>query len=112
MSAGARYAPAGLVGPAPTAEGKAAAAEAAGVPGAQNPGGLMTVAPNNQPLPPIEKPAEAPAQTNDVHAAQVQTGTDAGANGKKKKKAPKVDQSDESSSAHKKKKGVDKLNPF
>ncbi len=116
MSAGSQYAPAGLVGPAPTAEGKAAAAEAAGVPGAQNPGGLMTVAPDNKPLPPIEKPAEAPAQTNDVHngAAQVQTGTDAGANAKKKKKtpAPKFDSSDESSSSHKKKKGVDKLNPF
>ena len=116
MSAGSQYAPAGLVGPAPSAEGKAAAAEAAGVPGAQNPGGLMTVAPNNQPLPPIEKPADAPAQTNDVHnaAAQVQTGTSAGAaNGKKKKTpAPKFDSSDESSSKHKKKKGVDKLNPF
>ena len=40
----------------------------AGVPGAQNPGGLKTVGPtNNEPLPPVEKPAEAPAQTNDVH---------------------------------------------
>jgi len=106
------------VGPAVTPEGAAAAAAAAGVPGAQNPGGLPTVGPtNNQPLPPIEKPAEAAAQTNDVpHAAQVQTGTDAGAttaNGKKKKTpAPKFDSSDESSSKHKKKKGLDKLNPF
>jgi outer membrane protein assembly factor BamD len=90
------------------------------VAGAQNQGGLATVGPtNNQPLPPVEKPAEAPAQTNDVKsgstAAQVQTGTDAGAtNGKSKKKtpAPKFDQSDESSSKHKKKKGLDKLNPF
>ena len=78
------------VGPVVTPEGAARAAEAAGVPGAQNPGGLAPVAPtNNQPLPPVEKPAEAPAQTNDVKsgAAQVQTGTDAGAtaaNGKKK----------------------------
>jgi outer membrane protein assembly factor BamD len=108
-----------LVGPPVTAEGAAAAAEAAGVPGAQNPGGLATVKPtNNAPLPPIEKPAEAPAQTNDVKsgsAAQVQTGTDAGAtNAKSKKKtpAPKYDPSDESSSKHKKKKGLDKLNPF
>jgi outer membrane protein assembly factor BamD len=108
-----------LVGPPVTAEGAAAAAEAAGVPGAQNPGGLATVKPtNNEPLPPIEKPAEAPAQTNDVKsgsAAQVQTGTDAGAtNAKSKKKtpAPKYDPSDESSSKHKKKKGLDKLNPF
>jgi outer membrane protein assembly factor BamD len=108
------------VGPPVTAEGAAAAADAAGVRGAQNQGGLATVAPtNNQPLPPVEKPAEAPVQTNDVKsgstAAQVQTGTDAGAtNGKSKKKtpAPKFDQSDESSSKHKKKKGLDKLNPF
>jgi outer membrane protein assembly factor BamD len=106
--------------PAPAADpGAAVAAEAAGVPGAENPGGLKAVGPtNNQPLPPIEKPAEAPAQINDVHnAAQVQTGTDAGAtaaNGKTKKKtpAPKYDSSDESSSKHKKKKGLDKLNPF
>ncbi len=108
------------VGPAVTSEGAATAAAAAGVPGAQNQGGLATVGPtNNQPLPPVEKPAEAPAQTNDVKsgsaAAQVQTGTDAGAsNGKSKKKtpAPKFDSSDESSSKHKKKKGLEKLNPF
>jgi outer membrane protein assembly factor BamD len=105
------------VGPAVTPEGAAAAAAAAGVPGAQNTGGLTAVGPtNNQPLPPIEKPAEAPAQTNDVpHAAQVQTGTDAGAtatNGKKKAKAPKCNQGDESCSKEKKKKGLDKLNPF
>lgn len=106
------------VGPKVTPEGAAAASEAAGVPGAQNPGGLETVAPaNNQPLPPVEKPAEAPAQTNDVpHTAQVQTGTDAGAtttNAKKKKPAaPKCNQGDESCSKEKKKKGLDKLNPF
>jgi outer membrane protein assembly factor BamD len=106
------------VGPAVTPEGAAAAAAAAGVPGAQNPGGLNTVGPaDNKPLPPVEKPSDAPPQTNDVHtAAQVQTGTDAGAaatNGKKKKTpAPKFDSSDESSSKHKKKKGLDKLNPF
>ncbi|HET6220102.1 MAG TPA: outer membrane protein assembly factor BamD [Acidobacteriaceae bacterium] len=109
------------VGPAVTAEGAAAAAAAAGVPGAQNQGGLATVGPTNtQPLPPVEKPADAPPQTNDVHtgtAAQVQTGTDAGAtNAKSKKKtpAPKFDSSEESSSSskHKKKKGLDKLNPF
>ncbi len=105
------------VGPAVTPEGAAAAAAAAGVPGAQNPGGLATVGPtDNKPLPPVEKPADAPPQTNDVHnAPQVQTGTDTGAtaNGKKKKTpAPKFDSSDESSSKHKKKKGLDKLNPF
>jgi outer membrane protein assembly factor BamD len=107
------------VGPPVTPEGAAAAADAAGVPGAQNPGGLTKVGPtNNEPLPPVEKPAEAPAQTNDVKsgtAAQVQTGTDAGAtaaNGKKKPKAPKCNNSDESCSKEKKKKGLDKLNPF
>ena len=87
------------------------------MPGAQNPGGLATVGPtNNEPLPPVEKPAEAPVQTNDVKsgtAAQVQTGTDAGAtNGKKKPKAPKCNTNDESCSKEKKKKGLDKLNPF
>ncbi len=108
------------VGPPVTPEGAAAAAAAAGVPGAQNTGGLQAVTPpNNQPLPPVEKPAEAPAQTNDVPkgaaAAQVQTGTDAGAqpNAKKKKPvAPKCNTNDESCSKEKKKKGLDKLNPF
>jgi outer membrane protein assembly factor BamD len=70
---------------------------------------------NNQPLPAIDKPAEAPQQVNQVpagSAAQVATG--ANASGKptnKKKKAP-YDKKDESSSKHKKKTGVDKLNPF
>ena len=85
------------------------------MPGAQNLGGLNTVGPNNQPLPPIEKPQETAPQTNDVqNAAQVQTGTNAGATNAKKKKtpAPKFDASDESSSKHKKKKGLDKVNPF
>ena len=108
------------VGPPVTAEGAAAAAAAAGVPGAQNTGGLQAVTPpNNAPLPPVEKPAEAAAQTNDVPkgsaAAQVQTGTDAGApaNAKKKKPvAPKCNTNDESCSKEKKKKGLDKLNPF
>jgi outer membrane protein assembly factor BamD len=105
------------VGPPVTPEGAAAAAAAAGVPGAQNPGGLATVGPtDNKPLPPVEKPADAPPQTNDVHnAPQVQTGTDAGATatGKKKKPAaPKCNTSDESCSKEKKKKGLDKLNPF
>ena len=104
--------------PPPADPGAATAAAAAGVPGAENPGGLAAVGPtNNQPLPPIEKPAEAPAQINDVHSAQVQTGTDSGTNttnakSKKKTPAPKYDSSDESSSKHKKKKGLDKLNPF
>jgi outer membrane protein assembly factor BamD len=80
-----------------------------------NPGaefGLKPVGPanSNAPLPPIDKPAPAPDQINDVKAneqskAQVQTGT------KGKKNVP-VDTSKESSSKKKKKKGLDKLNPF
>ena len=78
------------------------------------PGGVAPVRPPNTTLPPVEKPAEAAAQINDVHgnAAQVQTGTSAGVTKGKKPKAPKYDSSDESSSKHKKKKGLDKLNPF
>jgi outer membrane protein assembly factor BamD len=80
--------------------------------------GLKTVGPtNNAPLPPVEKPAQAQDQINDVKSApganaQVQTGTPAP--GSKKKKNPKVktDQSAESSSTNKKKTGLDKLNPF
>jgi outer membrane protein assembly factor BamD len=80
--------------------------------------GLKSVGPaNTAPLPPVEKPAEAQTQVNDVKGgptgnAQVQTGTPAP--GKKHKKNPKVktDQSAESSSTNKKKKGIDKLNPF
>jgi outer membrane protein assembly factor BamD len=79
---------------------------------------LKAVGPaNTAPLPPVEKPAEGQSQVNDVKGAaggnaQVQTGTPVP--GKKHKKNPKVktDQSSESSSANKKKKGLDKLNPF
>lgn len=67
---------------------------------------------NNEALPPIDKPAEAPDQINDVKGgaggAQVNTGTAAS---KKAKPAP-YDSKDESSSKHKKKKGISKLNPF
>jgi outer membrane protein assembly factor BamD len=106
-----------------TANPNGAAGE--GVPGAVAPagaaptadpnanGGLKAVGPPDQtPLPPIEKPAEAAEQKNDVPAggaAQVSTGTTASG-----KKAPKVpyDASKDSSSKHKKKKGLDKVNPF
>jgi outer membrane protein assembly factor BamD len=57
--------------------------------------------------PPVEKPADAPAQVNDIKPSGATATTID--NGKKKK--PKVD-SDESSSKKKKKKGLDKLNPF
>lgn len=66
----------------------------------------------NTALPAVDKPAEAPDQINDVKggSAQVNTGTTA-SKSKKAKKAP-YDSKDESSSKHKKKKGLDKLNPF
>ncbi len=65
-------------------------------------------------LPPIDKPAQAPDQINDVKSggpAQVATGTTSGKPGKKNPK-PGYKGSQESSSKHKPKKGVDKLNPF
>jgi outer membrane protein assembly factor BamD len=63
-------------------------------------------------LPAPEKPAEAPAQINDIKPGETPTTSAVAANGKKKTKAPKADLSDESSSKKKKKKGLDKLNPF
>jgi outer membrane protein assembly factor BamD len=65
----------------------------------------------NAPLPAVDKPAEAPNQINDVKGGGAQVNTSATASGKKSKKAP-YDSKDESSSKHKKKKGLDKLNPF
>jgi outer membrane protein assembly factor BamD len=75
-------------------------------------GGMKAVGPaNSQPLAPVEKPAPANAQINDVKSgnAQVNTATTSGAN---KKTKPKYDSGKESSSRHKKKKGIDKINPF
>ncbi len=67
---------------------------------------------NTRPLPAIDKPAEAPAQINDAAGnAQVSTGANASGKPSKKKKAP-YDKKDESSSKHKKKTGLDKLNPL
>jgi len=75
--------------------------------------GLKPVAPaaTNSALPPVDKPAAAADQVNDVKSgsqppAQVQTGTKKG----KSKNVP-VDKSKESTS-NKKKKGLEKLNPF
>ena len=75
--------------------------------------GLKPVGPatTNAALPPVDKPAPAADQVNDVKAgiqpaAQVQTGTKKG----KAKNVP-VDKSKESSTK-KKKTGLDKLNPF
>lgn len=100
------------------AAGSGAAPEGAGspAPAPANPGaeyGLKPVGPTNTnaALPAVDKPAAAPDQVNDVKAgsqpAQVQTGT---TKGKKNPNVP-VDKSKESSTK-KKKKGLDKLNPF
>ncbi len=65
----------------------------------------------NKPLPAIDKPAVAPDQINDVKGAPAQVNTGTTASSKKAKKAP-YDSKDESSSKHKKKKGLAKVNPF
>ena len=65
-------------------------------------------------LPPVDKPAGAVDQINDVKsggAAQVATGTTAG-KPKKKNPKPAYNSGQESSSKHKPKKGLDKVNPF
>ncbi len=76
-------------------------------------GGLHAVGPtNNVALPAIEKAAPAPDTINDVPAGS-QPAAQTATPGKKKQPAPSFDKSDESSSKHKKKKkGLDKLNPF
>lgn len=66
----------------------------------------------NEALPPIDKPAPAPEQINDVKGAPpVNAMTQANGKKKKHKKAP-YNKKEESSSKHHGKKGVDKLNPF
>ena len=73
--------------------------------------GLVAPArPDNTPLPAAEAPAAAPDAINEA-AGKSQPVAAQPANGKKKPK-PEFDKNDESSSKHKKKKGLDKLNPF
>jgi outer membrane protein assembly factor BamD len=75
-------------------------------------GGLKAVGPvNATPLPTAEKPAEAPDAVNDVASKPQPAAQAPNANAKKNPK-PELDKSDESSSKHKKKKGLSKLNPF
>jgi outer membrane protein assembly factor BamD len=75
-------------------------------------GGLKAVGPANAtPLPAAEKPAEAPNAVNDVASKPQPAAQTPNANGKKNPK-PEFDKSDESSSKHKKKKGLAKINPF
>jgi outer membrane protein assembly factor BamD len=72
--------------------------------------GLKAVGSKDAPLPAVEAPAVAPDQVNDAAGQQTPPGQAKPA-GKKNPK-PDYDKNDESSSKHKKKKGVDKLNPF
>jgi outer membrane protein assembly factor BamD len=75
-------------------------------------GGLKAVGPENAtPLPAVEKPAAAPDAVNDIASKPQPPAQAPNANGKKNGK-PEFDKSDESSSKHKKKKGLGKLNPF
>ena len=59
---------------------------------------------------PIEEPGAAPDAVNEVTPGSQPPAQLAPADGKKPK--PAFDKSDESSSKHKKKKGLAKLNPF
>jgi outer membrane protein assembly factor BamD len=74
---------------------------------------VQPVGPASTAMPAVEKPAEAPLQVNDIKPGEVPaTQPVPAAIGKKNKKAPKPDLSDESSSKKKKKKGLGKINPF
>jgi outer membrane protein assembly factor BamD len=74
-------------------------------------GGVAPVGPPNATeMAPIEKPAEAPAPVNDAAGRKEPPAQTASVDGKKPK--PALDKTDESSSKHKPKKGLAKLNPF
>jgi outer membrane protein assembly factor BamD len=86
---------------------------ATGAPDPNN--GLTSVGPKNtSALPPVEKPAAAPDQVNDLNGqpAQAQPPSQTKAEGQKKNPKQSYDKDDESSSKHKKKKGLAKLNPL
>jgi outer membrane protein assembly factor BamD len=69
---------------------------------------VKSVGPANTTLPAVEKAAEAPEQVNDVKPGTTPTSAANPADARKRK----ADLSDESSSRKKKKKGLNKLNPF
>jgi len=110
-------------GGAPAASAPAAPADGSGSGSAATPSATLhsngeplaqPVGPTNtQPLPAVDKPAETPEQINQVPTgtSTVQTGANASGKPAKKKKAP-YNKKDESSSKHKKKTGIDKINPF
>jgi len=84
-----------------------------GVPAQSNDnlGGLKPAGPMNATtLPPIEKAAPAPDAINEVTPGSQPPAQTAPTDGKKVK--PAFDKANESSSKHKKKKGLSKLNPF
>jgi outer membrane protein assembly factor BamD len=89
------------------AGGTGVGAEVVSAPAADPNAVIKPVGPDKTVIPAAEKPADAPAQVNDVKPGSTPA---AGATNDKKK--PKVDSSDESSSKKKKKKGLAKLNPF
>ena len=74
-------------------------------------GGIKPVGPvNATALPAVEKPDASPDAVNDIKPGTQPAAQTPNPNGKKTK--PEFDKSDESSSKHKKKKGLSKLNPF
>jgi outer membrane protein assembly factor BamD len=75
-------------------------------------GGISAGAPSTPAaLAPVEKPEKAPDAVNEVTpGSQPAAAQTASADGKKPK--PTYDKNEESSSKHKKKKGLGKLNPF
>ncbi len=110
-------------GVAPLSNGSGAGSATVGVtilsPGATastpNANGLNSVGPaNTTALPPIEKAATAPDAVNDVAGEKTPAGQAPvlDKNGNPKKTKPGFDKDDESSSTHKKKKGLSKINPF
>jgi outer membrane protein assembly factor BamD len=75
-------------------------------------GGLTAIGPPNAtPLPAAEKATGAPEQVDDIKPGTQPAGEAANPNSKKKPN-PAFDKNEESSSKHKKKKGLAKLNPF
>jgi outer membrane protein assembly factor BamD len=88
----------------------AAPASGEGTPAAAGNGAplVKSVGPADTSLPPVDKPAEAPDQVNDIKPGTAQQATAATDSEKK----PKANLDEESSSKKKKKKGLGKLNPF
>ena len=74
--------------------------------------GLHAVVPTTNALPAAEKASDAPEQMNDIQPGAAQAPAQTPSDDGKKTKSPGFDKGDESSSKHKKKKGIDKINPF